>query len=139
MSAPGRDHGGGLVQLFVRHPNAANLLMILMLIAGAFALARINTTFVPTVEEKQITGTVTWSGASAEDGAANILDAVEPAVLIVRLDGEELARIPLPDEPDGRIHARSFSSGSLEGALVSIELELEGRAAVVAIDGGFLD
>ncbi len=66
-------------------------------------------------------------------------NAVEPAVLIVRLDGEELARIPLPNEPDGRVHARSFSSGSLEGALVSIELELEGRAAVVAVDGGFLD
>lgn len=84
MSAPAR-RGGGLIGLFVRHPNAANLLIVLMLIAGVIALMRINTQFFPTVEEKQITVTVTWPGASADDVAANILDAVEPAVRF--LDG----------------------------------------------------
>ncbi|MDQ0316778.1 efflux RND transporter permease subunit [Amorphus orientalis] len=86
MSAPA-PRRGGLIGIFVRHPNAANLLMVLMLIAGVAALMRINTQFFPTIEEKQITISISWPGASAEDVAANILDAVEPAVRF--LDGVE--------------------------------------------------
>jgi len=80
-----RDDRSGVVSLFVRHPNAANLLMILMLLAGVFALGRINTQFFPTIETNQITVTVTWSGASAEDVESNILAAIEPEVRF--LDG----------------------------------------------------
>jgi multidrug efflux pump subunit AcrB len=122
MSAPGRDHGGGLVQLFVRHPNAANLLMILMLIAGAFSLARINTQFFPTVEEKQITVTVTWSGASAEDVAANILDAVEPAVRF--LDGVDHVT-SYAREGAGTTIIEFDPSTDMQKALADVEQEID--------------
>jgi len=75
----------GWISLFVRHPNAANLVMVLMLLFGAYAIAKLNTQFFPTVETKTITVSVTWSGASAEDVSANILGALEPGVRF--LDG----------------------------------------------------
>ncbi len=82
-AAPAR--GGGVIGLFVRHPNAANLLMVLMFLLGAFAVLQLNTQFLPTTEVKQVQVSIAWPGASAEDVSANILDAVEPAVRF--LDG----------------------------------------------------
>ena len=37
----------GIIGVFARHPTAANLLMILMVISGFFALSRMNTQFFP--------------------------------------------------------------------------------------------
>lgn len=73
----------GLVQSFVRHPNAANLLMALLLLFGTFALARINTQFFPTVERPNISIRVAWTGASAEDVEANVLAVVEPEIRFI--------------------------------------------------------
>ncbi len=72
--------GTGLIRAFVRHPNAANLLMALMLLFGAFSIARINTQFFPTVEQPSISVAVAWSGASARDAETNILAVMEPAL-----------------------------------------------------------
>ena len=66
------------VSTFIRHPNAANLLMVLMILFGVFALARINTQFFPTVETSSVTVSIGWSGASAEDVEQNILAVSEP-------------------------------------------------------------
>ena len=68
----------GLVRLFVRHRNAANLVMILMIIFGVFSLGRINTQFFPTTEIPVITVSTIWDGASAEDVESNILEIIEP-------------------------------------------------------------
>lgn len=73
----------GLISLFVRHPNAANLTMVLMLVFGIYAIAKLNTQFFPTVETKSITISVAWPGASAEDVSANILAAIEPEVRFI--------------------------------------------------------
>lgn len=75
----------GLVRLFVRHRNAANLVMLLMIIFGVFALGRINTQFFPTTEIPVITVAVSWPGASAEDVESNILEVLEPELRF--LDG----------------------------------------------------
>jgi len=69
-----------IVGLFVRHPNAANLVMVLMILFGVFALMRINTQFFPTAEIQTITVSINWSGASAEDVEDAIMNAVEPEV-----------------------------------------------------------
>ncbi|EFL89178.1 efflux RND transporter permease subunit [Ahrensia sp. R2A130] len=75
-----RQIGGasGLVSLFARHRNAANLVMVLMVIFGAVALGRINTQFFPKIEIPVVTVSVAWSGASAEDVEAGILEILEP-------------------------------------------------------------
>ncbi|MBC7283806.1 efflux RND transporter permease subunit [Hoeflea sp.] len=75
--------GGGLVSTFIRHPNAANLLMVLMILFGAFSIARINTQFFPTIDRPTISIGVAWSGASAEDVETNILALIEPGVRYV--------------------------------------------------------
>ena len=74
-----------LISLFVRHPTAANLLMVLMLIAGLFALGKLNTQFFPTFSVPNISVKVSWPGASAEDVESSIIDALEPQLRF--LDG----------------------------------------------------
>ena len=55
----------GLIGLFVRHRNASNLLMAMMLIAGLVAVTRLNTQFFPTIGLDFIAVSVVWPGASA--------------------------------------------------------------------------
>ena len=57
----------GLIRRFARHPVAANLLMLLMILAGSWALSKLNTQFFPSFDLDIITVRVAWSGASAED------------------------------------------------------------------------
>ncbi|MFK5977568.1 MAG: efflux RND transporter permease subunit [Rhizobiaceae bacterium] len=74
---------GGVISIFTRHPNAANLVMVLMVIFGVFSLGWINTQFFPTIETNAINVTIKWSGASAEDVSANVLAIIEPEVRFV--------------------------------------------------------
>ena len=71
---------GGLIGFFTRHPNAANLLMALLLALGVFALLGLTTRFWPPTELNQVEISISWPGASAEDVSSNVLGAVEPAV-----------------------------------------------------------
>ena len=79
----GPETGRGIVAIFARHSNAANLLMALMILFGLFSLARINTQFFPSVIIETIRVTVKWPGASAEDVVDNILKVVEPEVRFI--------------------------------------------------------
>jgi len=69
-----------LVSLFVRHKNAANLLMIMMIVAGGFSLLRMNTQFFPDFGTEIVSVTIVWPGASAEDVDSNITTALLPEV-----------------------------------------------------------
>ncbi|MGI9386998.1 MAG: efflux RND transporter permease subunit, partial [Methyloligellaceae bacterium] len=80
-----RSRRRDLIGIFVRHPTAANLLMVLMILAGVFALARMNTQFFPDFGLDFITVSVEWRGASAEDVDTNIVEAIEPEIRF--LDG----------------------------------------------------
>ncbi len=70
----------GIIGVFARHPTAANLLMILMVISGFFALNRMNTQFFPDFGIDIVLVSVEWPGASAEDVDTNIVQAIEPEV-----------------------------------------------------------
>ena len=74
-----------LISAFVRHPTAANLLMVLMIIAGMFALGKLNTQFFPTFSVPNVSVKVSWPGASASDVESSIIDALEPQLRF--LDG----------------------------------------------------
>ena len=69
-----------LVRLFARHPNAANLLMAVLVVLGVIGLLRLNTQFFPDFGIDVITVSVEWPGASAQDMDANIVEAIEPEV-----------------------------------------------------------
>ncbi len=85
MSENPSERGKGLIGLFVRHPTASNLLMLAIVLIGAYCITKINIQFFPTVEIPNITVTVAWSGASAADVEENIVNALEPEVRF--LDG----------------------------------------------------
>ena len=109
---------GGLIPLFVRHPTAANLLMVAMIIAGLFAALRLNTQFFPSIEIPVITIRVEWPGASAEDVEKNIIEAIEPEVRF--LDGlEDLTSIAR--EGVGVLTLEFSSSADMQKAHAEVE------------------
>jgi len=71
---------GGLIGVFARHPTAANLLMVIMIISGFFAINQMNTQFFPDFGIDIVSVSVEWPGASAEDVDSNIVQAIEPEV-----------------------------------------------------------
>ncbi|MCH7555681.1 MAG: efflux RND transporter permease subunit, partial [Proteobacteria bacterium] len=95
----------GLVGVFSAHPTAANLLMVIMIILGGVSLSRMNTQLMPDFGIDWVRVSVGWSGASADDVDANIVQALEPELRY--LDG---------------VH--KVASVSVEGvASISVEVE----------------
>lgn len=66
-----------LITLFTEHRVAANLLMMLMILAGIWGLKKLNTQFFPSFELDIITIAVPWSGAAAEDVESSIILPIE--------------------------------------------------------------
>lgn len=67
----------GLVSTFARHPVAANLLMVIMILSGLWGLAKLNTQFFPTFDIDFVRVSIAWEGASAEDIESGITEVVE--------------------------------------------------------------
>ncbi|MCR8726600.1 efflux RND transporter permease subunit [Frigidibacter sp. ROC022] len=82
MRAPSRGVTG-ILSYFTRHRTAANLLLVLMLAAGLAALPRMRAQFFPDVVINEITVSVAWSGAGAEDVDSAIISVLEPALQAV--------------------------------------------------------
>lgn len=74
---PSPAHRDDLIGQFARHPVACNLLMVMMLMAGFWALAKLNTQLFPTFSIDYINVTVAWSGASAEDVEEAVVNVLE--------------------------------------------------------------
>ena len=70
----------GLINFFVHHAVAANLVMASMIFFGAYGIAKMNTQFFPNIITDRITVSVGWSGASAEDVDESVIAVIEPAV-----------------------------------------------------------
>jgi multidrug efflux pump subunit AcrB len=74
---------GGVLSYFTRHGTAANLLLVVLLLAGVFAIPNMRAQFFPDVILDDVTVTAQWDGASAEDVDAGIVQVLEPALLAV--------------------------------------------------------
>jgi multidrug efflux pump subunit AcrB len=72
---------GGILSYFTRHHTAANLLLILMLTAGLFAFPNMRAQFFPDIVIDDLTVSVSWDGAGAEDVDAAIVQVLEPVLL----------------------------------------------------------
>ena len=66
-----------LIGIFSNHAVAANLLMVMMIMAGLWALKQLNTQFFPSFNIDYATVRVVWSGASAEDVETLITTSLE--------------------------------------------------------------
>ena len=74
---------GGILSHFTRHRTLANLVMVLMIVAGVLAYPNMRAQFFPDVVVDTISVSVAWPGAGAEDVDAGIVQLVEPALLAV--------------------------------------------------------
>lgn len=74
---------GGILSYFTRHATAANLLLVVLLVAGLAALPRMRAQFFPDVIVDNVSVSVKWEGAGAEDVDAAIVQVLEPALLAV--------------------------------------------------------
>ncbi len=70
-------HKNDLLGMFARHAVACNLLMVIMLLAGAIALKLLNVQFFPNFELDFVSVRTVWSGASAEDIESAITTPLE--------------------------------------------------------------
>ncbi|MFW5451776.1 MAG: efflux RND transporter permease subunit [Methylophagaceae bacterium] len=94
-----------IIGIFAQHKVAANLLMIIMIIAGSFSLSQLNTQFFPNYVLDFITVRVEWRGASAEDVEDSITSRLE----------QELRNIDFVD--------KMTSTSSYGNSIVTLEFE----------------
>tara|TARA_R110002110_G_scaffold6407_40_gene32017 strand:+ start:2975 stop:6379 length:3405 start_codon:yes stop_codon:yes gene_type:complete len=73
----------GLLSYFVRHRTAANLLLVMLLVAGVASVPNLRSQFFPDVILNNVTVTTLWEGAGAEDVDRAIVQVLEPALLAV--------------------------------------------------------
>lgn len=74
---------GGLLSYFTRHGTAANLILVMMVVAGLAAMPQMRAQFFPDVVSDEISVVMTWDGAGAEDVDTGIVAVLEPALLLV--------------------------------------------------------
>ena len=90
------DGRGGLIGLFSHHPVASNLLMVIMLLAGFWAIKQLNTQVLPNFDLDYVMVRTTWSGASAEEV-------------------EELITVPLEQSLRDVDYIKNITSSSADG------------------------
>ena len=109
---------GGPLALFARHPTAANLLLALMLIAGALSIARNNTQFFPDFDIDQVFVSVVWPGAGAADVEANVVEALEPEIRAI----DDVKRVLGTAREGFGVVSVEFNDGAdLEAGLSAVE------------------
>lgn len=73
-------HHSDLLGLFANHKVAANLLMLVLIVAGIFALSRLNAQFFPNFELEYVQVRTLWTAASPEDIEDGITNPIELAL-----------------------------------------------------------
>ena len=97
----------GVLSYFTRHKTMANLLLVILIVAGLLALPKMRSQFFPDIIVDNINLSVVWQGAGAEDVDAAIVRVLEPVLLGVdgvsganSTSNEGRARISLEFEPN---------------------------------------
>lgn len=104
-----------LLGSFVHHPVAANLFMLILMLAGFFAVTKLNVQFFPNFNLDFVTVRVEWRGAAAEDVEEGITTPLEQKLKTVA----------------GIKHLTSTSSQGVSS--ISVEFK-EGTDPITAVD-----
>ena len=83
MRSPGGTQFASLLDYMVRHRTAANLLLLMMLLAGLAAGTQIRTQFFPDFVREEVDITVNWSGAGPEDMDRSVVEVLGPQLLAI--------------------------------------------------------
>ncbi|GKT12012.1 MAG: hydrophobic/amphiphilic exporter-1, HAE1 family [Thiomicrorhabdus sp.] len=70
-------NSNGLIGMLARHKVAPNLLMIVMVLAGIFALLKLNVQFFPNFDLDYASVRVVWPGANAQDVELSVTEPIE--------------------------------------------------------------
>lgn len=123
----------GFISLFATHRVAANLLMLLMIVAGILGIKRLNVQFFPTFELDIVTVSVPWSGASAEDVQTSVILPVEEElrsldgikrIYATARDGSASFRLELEESAD-RDYVLSETKQKMDGVQGSLPSDAE--------------
>ena len=106
------------LSFFTRHPTAANLVMVIMFLAGIVGLSRMNTQFFPDFGIDMVLTTVAWPGASAGDVDANIVQSLDREVRF--LDGVKNV-ISTSREGSGSVLVEFVPGTDMQSALANVE------------------
>ena len=82
----GFQHRNDFIGAFAQHKVAANLLMVVMLLAGVWGLSNLNVQFFPNFEVEVLQVRTVWTGASAEDVAGESDEARTMTEVGTKLD-----------------------------------------------------
>ncbi len=74
---------GGLLGYFTRHPTAANLLLVMLVVLGLAAAPQMRVQFFPDVVSDEVRVVVQWDGAGPEDIDRAIIAPMMPALMAV--------------------------------------------------------
>lgn len=106
--------GGGIVGWFAQNAVAANVLMVILLLAGLITITRTNAEVFPSIDPRTVTVSVIYGGASPDEIEASITRRAEEA--IIGIEG-----------------VKSVSSRAVEGSgSVTVELTDFANSRVVA-------
>lgn len=83
MARPIPKSASGILSYFTRHKTLANLLLVLMVVAGLSAAPNMRAQFFPDVILDSVTVTTEWRGAGGEDVDEAISQVLETALLAV--------------------------------------------------------
>lgn len=86
-SAPKNQNVNGLLRYFVGHKTAANLLLLLMLVAGVIGGLKIRAQFFPDVVIDTLNVSISWSGTGPQEVDEAIVSRLEPKLRAI--DGIE--------------------------------------------------
>lgn len=73
----------GMLGLFTRHRTLANIVLAIMLLAGLTTVPKMRAQFFPDSVVEEVTVSVVWEGAGAEDVDRAIVQVLEPSLITV--------------------------------------------------------
>lgn len=115
---PAEPSSGGFLSFFARHRTAANLVMVIMMLAGVIGILRMNTQFFPDFGIDMVLTTVSWPGASAADVDSNIVQPIDREVRF--LDGVKNV-ISTSREGSASVVVEFVPGSDMQAALADVE------------------
>lgn len=122
----------GILSYFTRHKTVANLLLVLMLVAGFSAAPNMRAQFFPDVIVDNVSITTVWEGAGAEDVDEAISQVLETALLGVEgvesstsTSREGVGVISLEFEPDWDMARAAADVQTAVDAITTLPSEAE--------------
>ncbi len=114
---------GGLLSYFTRHRTLANLFVLLIIGLGLATLPNMRTQFFPDVVNDEISVSVVWEGAGANDIDEAIIQLLEPALMVV--DGVETSSASAR-EGSGSITLEFQANWDMPRATVDVQNVVDG-------------